>query len=180
MKKLMFAAAIVCVAAFAHAAAVDWSANAVCDPVASEAAGKNKPAVGWLGYMIMEADYATVKADLDAGSTAKLVEKHVGAVKTTDSKGKFADATAEGNVASGSQSFYLVILNSGDPATATNYVISDKVTKEIDASLDTSISFSSMAAKTNSSAGWSTVPEPTSALLMVLGLAGLALKRKRV
>ena len=179
MKKLMLVASMVCVAAFAKGAAVDWNANAVCDPVATEAAGSNKPASGWLGYVILAADYTDVKADLDAGKTDKLISSAVGPVKTTSSAGKFTAGTASGNVASGNQDFYLVILNSGDPAKATNYIISDKVTKEVDASLDTLISFGSMAAKTKSTASWSTVPEPTSALLMLLGVAGLALKRKR-
>jgi len=180
MKKLMLVAAIVSVAVIANAAAVDWTASSVLDPVATAANGKNTAGVGWLGYMIMEADYAAVKADLDAGSTSKLIEKHVGAIKTTDSKGKFADAAATGNVASGTQSFYLVVLNSSDAATATGYVMSSKVTETVDASLDTAISFSSMASVTKNASSWSAVPEPTSAILMVLGIAGLALKRKRV
>lgn len=181
MKKLMIAVVAACAAALAQAAAVDWSANAVCDPVATAAAGKNTPASGWLGYVIMASDYETVTTDLAKGSTDSLVAAAVGQVKTTTSKGGFSTGTATGNVAAGAQEFYLVILNSGSLSDATSFVTSSKTTATIDASLDTTIGFGSMAAITKSTASWTSmsVPEPTSGLLLLLGMAGLALKRKR-
>ena len=168
-------------AVLAQAAAIDWSANAVCDPVATAAAGSNKPASGWVGYVIMASDYATVIADLDKGKTDSLLSKHIGDAKTTNAQGKFSTGTATGNVASGDQDFYLIVLNSGNPATATGYAKSAMVTKTIDASLDTTIAFGSMASVTKNASSWTTmaVPEPTSGLLLLLGVAGLALKRKR-
>ena len=42
-----------------------------------------------------------------------------------------------------------------------------------------SVSFANMASATQNASNWAAVPEPTSGLLMLLGLAGLALKRKR-
>lgn len=42
-----------------------------------------------------------------------------------------------------------------------------------------SIGFGNQATATSNANNWAAVPEPTSALLMVLGIAGLALKRKR-
>ena len=130
---------------------------------------------------IMAADYATVTSDLADGKTDSLVSKHVGAIKTTDSKGKFADATPTGNVASGSQDFYLIVLNSGTLADATAFATSAKTTMTIDASLDTTIAFGSMKDATQATASWTAIaaPEPTSGLLLLLGVAGLALKRKR-
>ena len=181
MKKLMIVAIIACAAAIAHAAAIDWSAQAVYDAVATAAAGKNTPANGWLGYVILAADYATVTADLDAGKTDSLVSKAVGPVKQTSSAGKFSASAASGNVASGSQDFYLIVLNSGNLNTATSYAVSAKKTADVDASLDTLVAFGSMADVTKSVDSWKTVaaPEPTSGLLLLLGVAGLALKRKR-
>lgn len=181
MKKLIIAAVIVCTAVLANAAAIDWNASQVFDAVQTAAQGKNVAASGWLGYVVMEADYATVTADLAAGKTTSLVNKAVGPVKKTSSTGKFSDSTATGNIPAGEQSFYLIVLNSGNLAEATAYASSGKTTTTVDASLDTSIAFGSMKNYTSSVSNWTTVaaPEPTSGLLLLLGVAGLALKRKR-
>lgn len=181
MKKLMLMAAIVCAATIANAAAIDWSASAVYDAVATAASGKNTAASGWLGYVIMAADYDTVTADLAAGKTDTLTSKAVGPVKTTDAKGKFSESTASGNIASGSQEFYLIVLNSGTLADATGFAVSTKATATVDSALDTLVAFGSMANATKNTSSWTAVaaPEPTSGLLLLLGVAGLALKRKR-
>ena len=41
------------------------------------------------------------------------------------------------------------------------------------------VGFGNMATATQAAGAWAAVPEPTSGLLMLLGMAGLALKRKR-
>jgi hypothetical protein len=41
------------------------------------------------------------------------------------------------------------------------------------------ITFGNMQSATQNASNWAAVPEPTSGLLMLLGVAGLALKRKR-
>lgn len=41
------------------------------------------------------------------------------------------------------------------------------------------ITFGNMATATQDPGNWQTIPEPTSGLLLLLGMAGLALKRKR-
>lgn len=181
MKKLLMAAAVVCAVASVHAAAIDWTASKVYDAVQTAAQGKNVAANGWLGYVIMAADYSTVTADLLAGKTDSLVSKHVGPVKNTTNKGAFNASEASGNVASGEQSFYLIVLNSATVDGATSYASSAMVTTAIDASLDTTIAFQSMENATKNVSSWTAVgaPEPTSGLLLLLGVAGLALKRKR-
>lgn len=180
MRKILIGAVIVCAASFVQAAAVDWTASGVCDPVATAAAGKNTPANGWLGYMILAADYSTVTADLAAGKSDSLVAKAVGPAKTTTSKGAFTAGTATGAVASGNQDFYLIVLNSSSASSFTGFYVTDKVTKEIDASLDTTVAFGKLQDGTASASGWTAAaPEPTSGILLLLGIAGLALKRKR-
>ena len=182
MKKIIIGAALVCAATFVQAAAVDWSANGVVDAVATaeRTDGKSTPANGWLGYMILAADYAQVTADLQAGKTSSLEAAAVGPVKISSDKGKFSAGTATGNVASGEQTFYFIVLNSGTLSGATSY-FSASATETVDASLDTVVNFGSMATASKSTDAWTAIaaPEPTSGLLLLLGVAGLALKRKR-
>ena len=181
MKKLTIVAAIVCAATFANAAAIDWSASKVYDAVETAAQGKNIAANGWLGYVIMEADYSTVTGDLAAGKTDSLTTKAVGPQKATTNKGAFVESTPSGSVAAGTQNFYLIVLNSTTLENATGFAVSAKTSAEIDASLDSLIAFGSMESATKNVSNWTTmsVPEPTSGLLLLLGVAGLALKRKR-
>ena len=44
----------------------------------------------------------------------------------------------------------------------------------------TSIAFANQSSATQASGNWAAVPEPTSGLLMLLGVAGLALRRRHV
>lgn len=180
MKKIIIAAAIVCAAVFAEGAAVDWTASGILDAAATAAAGKNTAGSGWLGYMILASDYATVSADLAAGKTDSLLAKAVGPQKATTSKGQFTAGTASGSVAAGEQTFYLVVLNATTPSAATGFY-SATATATVDASLDTLVAFGSQTAGTKAAANWQTVaaPEPTSGLLLLFGVAGLALRRRR-
>ena len=69
--------------------------------------------------------------------------------------------------------FFAVIFNSDDISTATAYMVTPV----------SNIKFSTSGTTTQTAglgAGtWTAVPEPTSGLLLLLGMAGLALKRKR-
>ncbi len=181
MKKIIVFIMAVGAVALANAAAVDWSASAVLDPVKTAENNKNTAASGWLGYLIMASDLDTITADLANGNTDSLIASAVGASKTSSSKGAFQTGTATGDVAAGSQNFYMIVLNAGSADAATSYYVSQMVTKDVDASLDTLITFGSQTANTKDASNWKTmgVPEPTSAMLMLVGLAGLALRRKR-
>lgn len=180
MKKLMIIAAVVMAVVGAKAAAVDWSASAVLDPWATAEAGKNTGANGWLGYMVLSSDYSKVVADLADGNTASLLASAVGPVKQSSNKGAFAASAASGTVAAGEKSFYLIVLNNSDASKATHYYTSAEVSKEVDASLDTLVTFGSQSAASKNVDNWTAMaPEPTSGLLLLIGVAGLALRRRR-
>lgn len=183
MKRIVISMLVAACACFANAAAVNWSASGVCDPVASASAGKASPASGWLGYIVLASDYTTVSTDLAAGDTSSLVAKAIGGASVSSSKGAFALGAPAGNVAAGSQQFYLIVLNSGTLDGATGFY-SATATVTVDASLDTAIAFGSQATASRNAASWTAVPqgdvpEPTSGLLLLLGGAMLALRRKR-
>ena len=87
----------------------------------------------------------------------------------------------------GQQSFYQVLIDTANDGI----YISELLTKTVDASGNTQLWFENNGAYNNSAFGtdvttfsgdgWYTAaPEPTSGLLLLFGLAGLALKRKRV
>ena len=180
MKKTMIAVAMVFTVALAHAAAVDWTASGIVDPVATAAAGKNTPANGWLGYLILASDYESISVDLAKGDIDSLVKAALVPVKATSNKGAFAAAAAAGNVASGMQEFKLIVLDSATLEGAKNYYVASG-SANVDPELATTILFGSQATATKNAANWTSVsvPEPTSGLLLLLGMAGLALKRKR-
>ena len=70
--------------------------------------------------------------------------------------------------------FYFVVEDGGKTFTS-----STKENVTIAAVGATSVAFGNMASATQNASNWAAVPEPTSGLLLLLGMAGLALKRKR-
>lgn len=179
MKKLIIAAAIVCAAVVANAAAINWTASAVLDPEATAAAGKNTPGTGWLGYCILASNLESVTDGLNAGDTTALLAASLTDAGVASSKG--AMNVTGGSVEAGSKDFYMIVLNATTLEDATGYYVSNKVNATVDASLDTTVGFGSQATASKATANWTamSVPEPTSGLLLLLGMAGLALKRKR-
>ena len=184
MKKLMIAAAIVCAAAFVQAASIDWS---IGNSAWKNAAGSN-PASGTLVYLI-NGDTALdiVAAAVTAGNYASQ-DWYYGSATTDNTKGRVSKTTlASGKLTAGTEYNFATLMIDGDkymvskvnPQNAYNPTTEDPL----------AISFTSSfyganaqtAALPGAENGWATaaVPEPTSAMLLLLGMAGLALKRKR-
>ena len=70
--------------------------------------------------------------------------------------------------------FYFVIEDNGKAFTSAT-----KANIAAQATSTTTINFANMQSQTQSASNWQTVPEPTSGLMLLRGVAGLALKRKR-
>lgn len=180
MKKIMIIAAVVMAVVGAKAAAIDWTASAAFDAWTTAETGKNTPANGWLGYVVLSSDYSAVAAALEAGDTSVLTSKAVGPVKNASTKGAFAAGTASGSVAAGEQAFRLIVFNNANLEDATAFAASGETTAVIDAELVSLVAFGSMANATKSVDSWTAMaPEPTSGLLLLIGCAGLALRRRR-
>lgn len=177
MKKLIIVAAIFCAAAISQAATVNWTISGV------KASGDTAPTAGWA----VMAFYTEVGAGSDAIVSA--IQSKTAASKAFEStslavsmsKGKVAahDATAAGITdTSKSYDFYFVVFNNADAAAATEYAIQSALNKSY-SSMDGKFSVASTFSSSTPWASTSAVPEPTSGLLMLLGVAGLALRRRR-
>lgn len=177
MKRIILTISVSCAVAVLHAAAVDWSATKVVDPWTTASSGKNTPANSWVGYLVLASSLDTITSELRNNKTDALLANSISS-KTSTSKGAFNTKDATGYVTAGSQDFYLIILNAGTSNVADYFYVSSKITKDIDASLDTTIAFGSQQAGTASVGNWVPMPEPTSGLLLLLGVAGLALRRR--
>ena len=182
MKKMLVAAAIVCAAVCAHAAAVGWS-------VAGGASVANN---AYQFYVIGQngvTDIATVTALLDAGaSTADYV---FGSGKLNGSgTGTQVASTSGKTLAGGTYQSFAVIFDSANPtAGASKYVLVSGLSNLTKTFADTaaSVTFATGAAGSivGDASNWKSfgsagpiAPEPTSGLLLLIGMAGLALKRK--
>ena len=175
MKKLLIAAAIACVAAISQAATVNWTISNVKNSAGAA------PTAGWAVmafYTEVGAGSGAIESAI-ASKTAGSLAFDTAALTVSLSKGKYGpvDATAAGITdTSKNYDFYFVVFNNADAASATEYAMVSAPNKAY-SGMDSKFS----ASGDFSGASWQTasVPEPTSGLLMLLGVAGLALRRRR-
>lgn len=94
--------------------------------------------------------------------------------------GGWVEGEATGYSAGTSITAYLIAFNSDDATTATYAYVSDTVAVNLPGSgVAGSASFDLSSSATAGNWTATAVPEPTSGLLMLLGMAGLALRRRR-
>ena len=179
MKKLIIAAAIVCAAAFAQATTVNWAVLGVKD------ADGGIPTAGWAVmafYTEVGAGSSAIEAAINSKTAASLAFD-TQALTVSMKKGKYGpeDVTVAGITdTSKNYDFYYVVFNNADATAATKYVMVS----------DPNQAYSGMAGKYTTSGDFSAlpawqdisapvIPEPTTGLLVLLGVAGLALRRRR-
>ena len=205
MKKLMIAAAIVCAAAFAQAATMNWNADYLTNSEGGE--------TGVYGFLVLSsANYVEgatpLNYALDA-ATQSIVNNHDASFLSTyalaNGSGTQGFAVGGGGNVSGlgidaggkeilaknqMVTGYVILLDSATIADATKACILSvdaegaALTGNINGSggVSKSISLGDLYDTTADPGNWHTVgavPEPTSGLLLLIGVAGLALRRRR-
>ena len=173
-------AACAMLAAVTHAAAVGWSL-----------AGANNYAGDAYQFFVIGQNgvesIATITALLDAGTAADSYVFGSGTVAANGAANSPATAAGAPTLGEGTYTSFFVVFDTATPtAGSSNYAVvsgAANLTKTVGSSTGTvSFTAGSQASFLNNTANWKSygaVPEPTSGLLMLLGMAGLALRRRR-
>ena len=158
MKKILIIATALTISVVANAASFSWGAANIYGPDGVKLSGAT-------AYLYCDA--------LSSDALTSAVTSSAGAISSSTTAFN-VDATAEQDY-----TFYFVITTNyqGEDYTFT----SPTKTVMAQATSTQSIAFGNMSTASQASGAWTTaaVPEPTSGLLMLLGMAGLALRRRR-
>ena len=191
MKKLMIALGTIAMAVAVQAASVSWTITNVYSPADTTAKVAANSMSAWLFVTANTTDKTTgipvttlsaVQAVLDSGDLtglSTLAATH----GANAAAGNITGATGLEGFSSGTLTAFAVVIDSTDLASAENYfLVNGGATKDAtftSATGSKSLAFGSQATITQAAGAWTAVPEPTSGLLMLLGMAGLALRRRR-
>ena len=193
MKKLLIACVAVAMAAVVQAASVSWTITNVYSPSDSTSKVASGSMSAWLFVTANSTDVTSVKTTTMAAVQAVLeggdltgLSSLAAAHGNNNADGAFTGVSAlPTTFSSGSLTAFAVVVDSTDLATAQNYFLAsggaEKTVTFSSATGTKALAFGSQASITQAAGGWTStsVPEPTSGLLMLLGMAGLALRRKR-
>lgn len=167
----MMAVAVIAIAGMTQAASFKWTTGALNAPNADGSVSTTTAAEAtgtWLAMITLYSDSGcTTPIAGVTGSSSTTVNAMSSALT-----GTFGGASFEYN---NTTPYYAILELSYTTAAGTQTLTTDVVSTTLKTTGSTTLSFSTAI----SNATWSAVPEPTSGLLMLLGMAGLALRRKR-
>ncbi len=184
MKKLLIVAALALSASFVQAASVAWSGYGVAtsEGVATDTTGwtvtlmdSSKTSISALTEAFASSDYSKISSAITAGSVGTTTMTTFGTTKSFQGSSDI-DTT---------HSFYFYVLFT-DTALADNskgnYVVTAEAAVATTALGSGNLVFGDLSTQTANwtvyQTGTAPIPEPTSAMLLMLGMAGLALRRR--
>lgn len=191
MKKFVMALAVAGAAFCASAASVSWASGklytaATADGGFSSTAIKGA-AVGYL-FALTEADYNSLLTDYTAnGNMSAVWNAYKDSLGTASGTGKTASFTSTSTITTtvdvGDTVYGAVIYTYTDATLGKDFYIANLASGTVGAEAGLTLGnlgtyFKGDSAGT-ATGGWVPTPEPTSGLLLLLGAAGLALRRKR-
>ena len=180
MKKLMIMFGAVVLAAAVQAATCNWSATNVYGYDGSSFT-KGSSTVHYIGYLFVDADASAISTAL-AKKDLTVLSSAVVPLTTNNMAGFAAGSTTASGYSEGNHSAFAVIFNKDTAADATYFYVTGSSTMALSESGNTTFAFGNLGTAMQTAGNWTkatAAPEPTSGLLLLLGMAGLALKRKR-
>ena len=171
MKKLIMIVVTACAISYVHAASCRWTGMNVALQSSADVA---------TAYSVYLLDASVVDASTMAGylSNGNISFLSSAIVKTTNgidagSSMRWAVNGFGDYTAGDTYTYYTVIFNNS-VAEASHYMITSEKTLTVPSSGSMQMAFGSQAGNV-----WVPVPEPTSGLMILLGMTGLALRRKQ-
>ncbi len=191
MKKLIIAVAVAVLAIASQAAQMKWGSGTLYVPETTTKLSGSYGATASL-YSLTAEQYAALESAISTAGLTKandiskyLYDTYKG--KTATKTGSFMSGgstiTESTSYAKGDTAYAVVIYSTYDNTSKTGdlYYIANMGKAEFAA--DSTVTLGGMGTNlgggTGSAMAWQSVPEPTSGLLMLLGIAGLALRRRR-
>ena len=192
MKKLMITAVVVMMAVISQAADFKWSIVNATVP------GSDESASGYKAMLFLTSNTGSQEGDFTLTTKeaitsligtedwqTEIAKLNNGVVGSTSDAGTISQVALSGFSKGDAVSAFAVLFDSNDLATAQNYVVLDTLAPSYSWTNNTSAktaSFGDVSAITSDKSSWTStsggVPEPTSGLLLLIGMAGLALRRR--
>ena len=187
MKKLMIVAAIVCVAAFAHAGAYTWGLTSGEDLASNGSYLTDVPFTVMLftGSIGETSNGDGTYALNFSGATYITQTSNFNSTTYTIGEGAFDSSRTNAGVDGSAQAYSILVLDTGAGITdyanynGTYAIVNGTgaISQDKESSIDYSeFKYGAIVSDYHTAAS---IPEPTSGLLLLIGVAGMALRRRR-